>query len=157
MASTAKIGEKPFASWKKIGAVTAAPSGRGDDHASSATVTARPWTLPRAAAVSDQPEGDQRRDASGQDHQPDREAEATAHGDEPGGPASKAYAQDIADGAHARRIDRTIDVWQPSAGHEKGDKGGGGRGDDEGGVPTDWAKRFTRVSEMPTPAPWRHR
>ena len=51
-------------------------------------------------------------------------------------PANKAYAhRTLLTTLNARRIDRTIGIWQPSAGQEEGDQGCGGGQDERGPGP----------------------
>ncbi len=102
--------------------------GEGDDDAGEERDGHRPNVdgrlLPSRQPASDQPEGDQCRDAGGQDHQPDGQVEATADGDERGGPGQQGIRpQDVADDAQARRIHRPIHLWQPAASQEEGDQG----------------------------------
>ena len=160
IASTARIGEKPFASWKKRGACAsgAVCAKAMMTPAKSATVTARTWIAASSALVQlapDQREGDQRRDAGGQDHQPDGEVEASADGDERGRPGQQGVGpQDVADDAQARRVDRTIDdCGSHRRARSRATRAAAPARTNEGQVPTDCANRFTRVAAMPTPPP----
>ena len=129
MASTAKIGEKPFASWKKIGACASGAvwAKAMMTPAKSATVTARTWTAASSRRASRRRTNQKAISAAtpvARITSLTVEVEATADGDERGRPGQQGVRpQDVADDAQARRIDRPVDVRQPAASQEEGDQG----------------------------------